>query len=339
MSASRHGPDKARATNCQPPTTNYQPLSYTLAVLEAVIDIEGLTKTYRSGIRRTPVHAVRNITLSVPRGSIVAFVGPNGAGKTTTISTVLGFLRPNAGRVHLFGAPPRPDVRRRVGYQPEIFHTYPYNSARAALRYYGRLSGMTGAAIDAAIPPLLERLALDGTAKRAVGTFSKGMTQRLGLAQALLHDPELLILDEPTSGLDPEGRRLVLDIVREEKARGRTVFLSSHILSDVERTCDEVVMVNRGEVAFSNQIAAFHAPGGDWEIEVSGWSSAHREQLADLAFTVASEADGSAVLVCGVDHKRALLHRLTGLPVDVGTVQRRRGASLEEAYLAQVRNA
>jgi ABC-2 type transport system ATP-binding protein len=198
---------------------------------------------------------------------------------------------------------------------------------------------MSRAAIDAATPPLLARLALDGTADRAVGTFSKGMTQRLGLAQAMLHDPELLILDEPTSGLDPEGRRLVLDIVREEKARGRTVFLSSHILSDVERTCDEVVMVHRGEVAFANEIGVFHAPAGDWEIEVTGWDPGQQEQLAGLAFSVATEADGTAVLVCAAEQKKALLHRLTSLPMDIGTVQRRRGASLEETYLKHVGKA
>jgi ABC-2 type transport system ATP-binding protein len=305
-------------------------------VTDPVIDIHALTKTYRSGIRRTPVNAVKNISLTVPRGAIVAFVGPNGAGKTTTISTILGFLRPNSGRVHLFGAAPGPAVLRRVGYQPEIFHTYPYYSAREALQFYGRLSGMSRAARDAAIPPLLERLALGDTGKRAVKGFSKGMTQRLGLAQALLHDPELLILDEPTSGLDPEGRRLVLDIVREEKARGRTVFLSSHILSDVERTCDEVVMVNRGEVAFSNQIAAFQATGDSWEIEVTGWSADYQPQLSGLSFTIASEGDGIAMLVCEAHQKKALLNRLTSLPMDIGTVQRRRGASLEDTYLKHV---
>ena len=303
---------------------------------DAVIDIQGLTKTYRSGIKRTPVYAVKNISLTVRRGTIVAFVGPNGAGKTTTISTILGFLRPNAGRVSVFGAAPGPSVLGRVGYQPEIFHTYPYYSAQDALRFYGRLSGMGRAAIEAAIPPLLTRLALGDTGKRAVGGFSKGMTQRVGLAQALLHDPELLILDEPTSGLDPEGRRLVLDIIREERERGRTVFLSSHILSDVERTCDEVVMVHRGEVAFSNQIAAFQTTAGEWEIEVIGWSAVYQEQLNDLAYTVASDVDGTAMLVCGTPDKKALLNRLTSLPLDVGTVQRRRAASLEETYLKHV---
>jgi ABC-2 type transport system ATP-binding protein len=309
-------------------------------VAEAVIDIQGLTKTYRTGMRRTPVHAVKNLALTVPRGAVVAFVGPNGAGKTTTIHTILGFLTPNSGRVSLFGQPPGPAALRRVGYQSEIFHTYPYYKAREALRYYGRLSGMSRQAIDAAVPPLLARMGLEDATNRPVGGFSKGMTQRLGLAQAMLHDPELLILDEPTSGLDPQGRRLVLDIIGQEKAKGRTVFLSSHILSDVERTCDEVVMVNHGEVAFSRQIAAFQPGGDDWEIEVTtGWSAEHRELLADLAFTVASEAEGAAVLVCPAGEKKALLNRVTSLPMDVGTVQRRRGASLEETYLEHVGKA
>jgi ABC-2 type transport system ATP-binding protein len=306
---------------------------------EAVVDIQGLTKVYRSGLRRTPVHAVKNLALEVPRGAIVAFVGPNGAGKTTTIHTLLGFLKPDAGRVRLFGMPPGPAAVRRIGYQSEIFHTYPFYKAHEALRYYGRLSGMSRSAIDAAVPPLLARMGLDGAGDRAVVTFSKGMTQRLGLAQAMLHDPELLILDEPTSGLDPQGRRLVLDIIQEEKTKGRTVFLSSHILSDVERTCDEVVMVNQGEVAFAHQIAAFGSGSQDWEIEVLGWSAAHRDLLNDLAFTVATEADGSAVLVCDGGQKKALLHKLTSLPMDVGTVQRRRTASLEETYLKHVGKA
>jgi ABC-2 type transport system ATP-binding protein len=308
-------------------------------VSDPVIDIHGLTKIYRSGLRRTPVHAVKNLTLTVERGAIVAFVGPNGAGKTTTIHTMLGFLAPDTGRVRLFGLPPGPAALRRIGYQSEIFHTYPFYKAREALRYYGRLSGMTREAIDAAVPPLLARMGLEEAGNRAVSTFSKGMTQRLGLAQAMLHDPELLILDEPTSGLDPEGRRLVLDIIREEKVKGRTVFLSSHILADVERTCDEVVMVNQGEVAFSRQIAAFRPGGENWEIEVTGWTAAHRELLGDLAYTVAAEADGSAMLVCAAGAKQALLHRLTSLPLEVGTVQRVRGASLEDTYLQHVGKA
>src|SRR5687767_8598012 len=266
---------------------------------DAVISVDGLVKNYRAGMRRTIVHAVRGLSLTVPRGSIVAFVGPNGAGKTTTIHTLLGFLKPTAGQVRVFGEAPGPAVARRIGYQPEIFYTYAFYSAREALRYYGQLAGMSSASLDTAIPPLLDRMGLTDAGKRPISSYSKGMTQRLGLAQALIHDPELLILDEPTSGLDPEGRRLVLDIIQQEKARGRTVFLSSHILSDVERTCDEVVMVNQGQVAFAHQIAAFGSGSQDWEIEVLGWNAANRDLLKDLAFTVATEAEGSAVLVCG----------------------------------------
>src|SRR5829696_6270070 len=140
--------------------------------MDAVISVEGLVKNYRAGMRRSIVQAVRGLALRVPRGAIVAFVGPNGAGKTTTIHTLLGFLKPDAGHVRLFGLPPGPAAMRRVGYQPEIFHTYPFYKAGEALRYYGRLSGMTRQAIDAAMPPLLERMGLDGAANRAVATFS-----------------------------------------------------------------------------------------------------------------------------------------------------------------------
>ena len=303
---------------------------------EAVIDIQGLTKIYRAGFLRRPVYAVKDLALKVERGSVVAFVGPNGAGKTTTIHTLLGFLKPNAGTVSIFGQPPSPHVLRRVGYQSEIFHTYPFYKPKEVLRFYGQLSGMSRGDVDKATPALLDRMGLGNVPSRPVGTFSKGMTQRLGLAQALLHDPELLILDEPTSGLDPEGRRLVLDIIADEKRRGRTVFLSSHILSDVERTCDQVVMVRKGEVAFAESIAAFGAIETKWEIEVRGWTPDVHAAIGAHAFEVASDADGRAVLVCEAAAKKGLLHALTATAADVGTVQPRRGATLEEKYLSHL---
>src|SRR5688572_1564253 len=269
-------------------------------------------------------------------GSIVAFVGPNGAGKTTTISTLLGFLKPDSGVVRLFGKTAETSLLRRIGYQPEIFHTYPFYKANEVLHYYGRLSGMAPGDLQQAIPPLLDRMGLADAANRKAVTFSKGMNQRLGLAQALLHDPELLILDEPTSGLDPEGRRLVLDIIREEKDRGRTIFLSSHILSDVERTCDEVFMIRKGEIVYNEQLAEFAGKSPQWEIEVLGWNPAVREALASLSPTFLMEAEERAVLLCAAESKRALLHRLTELPVEIGSVQRHRGATLEDVYMQLV---
>jgi ABC-2 type transport system ATP-binding protein len=299
---------------------------------EPVIAVEHLVKNYRTGVRRNLVHAVRGLSLTVPQGSIVAFVGPNGAGKTTTIHTLLGFLKPTAGRVRVFGESPGPAVARRIGYQPEIFYPYPFYSAHEALRFYGQLTGMTSSALDTTIPPLLERMALTDAGKRPISSYSKGMTQRLGLAQALVHDPELLILDEPTSGLDPEGRRLVLDIIVEEKARGRTVFLSSHILSDVERTCDEVVMVRQGQVVMADRISSFGAAGQQWDVEVFGWTPIHRDAIGGLG-RVIQESDGSAVLRCEASEKQALIRVLVGIPLDIGGVQPTRAATLEETYL------
>ena len=282
---------------------------------------------------------MKNLALSVARGSVVAFVGPNGAGKTTTIHTVLGFLRPDEGSVRVFGIPPGPAALRRIGYQPEIFNTYPFYKARETLRFYGRLSGMTREDVDRATPPLLDRLGIGDAANRRVATFSKGMTQRLGLAQALLHDPELLILDEPTSGLDPEGRRLVLDIIRQEKQKGRTIFLSSHILPDVERTCDEVVMFMKGEVAFAEKLGVAAAASSEWEIEVQGWAADAAAWLSGHAFTVEAEAGDRAVLSCEAAAKKAFLHALTSTPLDVVSVRPRRHGSLEEKYLSHVGRA
>src|SRR6516225_760776 len=213
---------------------------------DAVIQIDGLTKTFRSRLRRQEVCAVRDVSLRVERGSVVAFVGPNGAGKTTTIYALLGLVRPDRGVVRLFGRPAGSiEARRRTGFQSEIFYTYGFKTAMGVLSFYGELSEMPSHRIAEAVPRQLARLGLSQAARRKVRGFSKGMMQRLGLAQALLHEPELLILDEPTTGLDPEGRKLVADIIREEKERGVTVFLSSHILSDVERTCDHVVILRQ----------------------------------------------------------------------------------------------
>src|SRR5687768_3364927 len=300
---------------------------------DAVISVDGLVKNYRAGMRRSIVHAVRGLSLTVPRGSIVAFVGPNGAGKTTTIHTLLGFLKPTAGQVRVFGEAPGPAAAPRIGYQPEIFYTYPFYSAREALRFYGQLAGMSSASLDAVIPGLLDRMGLSAAGKRPISSYSKGMTQRLGLAQALIHDPELLILDEPTSGLDPEGRRLVLDIVGEEKARGRTVFLSSHILSDVERTCDEVVMVRDGLVVLADRIASFGAVSQSWDIEVFGWTTAHASVLEHGAATVSQQSDGVAILRCDAAFKQALLRAIVAANLDIGTVQPMRAATLEETYM------
>ncbi|HEY1792033.1 MAG TPA: ABC transporter ATP-binding protein [Opitutaceae bacterium] len=296
----------------------------------AVIEIEGLTKTFGSLWHRQRIRAVSDVSLLVERGSVVAFVGPNGAGKTTTIYALLGLLKPDQGSIRLFGNPAGSlEARRRTGFQSEIFYTYGFKTADQALRFYGELSGMPKERIAEAVPRQLARLGLADAASRRVRDFSKGMVQRLGLAQALLHGPELLILDEPTTGLDPEGRKLVADIILEEKARGTTILLSSHILSDVERTCDHVVMLRKGGVAFAQNMARLRADSDAWEIEVLKWTDSARAAVPGAE--VQDKANGVSVVRCGNAAKQAVLLKLLQEGAEIGSV--RQASSLEDIYM------
>jgi ABC-2 type transport system ATP-binding protein len=193
--------------------------------------------------------AVRELTLSVARGEVFGFLGPNGAGKTTSVKMLLALVRPTAGVARLLGEPAgRPRARRRVGYLPEHFAFHEWLRGRELLRFHGRLLGLRGPSLERSITQLLDRLALGEAGESCVAEYSKGMRQRIGLAQALLGEPELVFLDEPTSGLDPLGRLLVRDVIRELKQRGTTVFLNSHLLSEVEVTCDRVAFLKDGRV-------------------------------------------------------------------------------------------
>lgn len=193
--------------------------------------------------------AVRNLTLSVARGEVFGFLGPNGAGKSTSVKMLLGLVRPTSGTASLLGRlAGKPRARRAVGFLPEHFRFYEWLTPGELLRLHGRLCGMTGARLRERVPYLLDLVGLAPHAEKRLGTFSKGMLQRIGLAQALVNEPELLFLDEPTSGLDPLGRRLVRDILSAERERGTTVFLNSHLLGEVEMTCDRVAFLKHGEV-------------------------------------------------------------------------------------------
>ncbi len=303
---------------------------------DSVIEIRGVSKTFRSGLRREPVRALRDVDVTVARGTVTAFVGPNGAGKTTTINTVLGFLKPDQGRVSVFGlnAGSR-EARRRLGFQSEIFHPYPFHTARAAMEFYGRLSGQPRKTLRETVAHQLERLGLGDSMDRRVGTFSKGMIQRLGLAQALLHRPELLLLDEPTTGLDPQGRKLVADIIQEEQASGTTVFLSSHILSDVERTCDRFIMIRNGEVVLKQEMGDL-CHQEKWEIEVMGWRAGAGADLARAGYRP-SRVDGTAAYFeCSEGEKQDLLRQVLDLSLEVDVV-RRPSRSLEDIYMEHVK--
>jgi ABC-2 type transport system ATP-binding protein len=215
----------------------------------SAVRCEALQKTFVGGLLRRKVHALRGATFSVERGEIFGFVGPNGAGKTTCLRILMGLVFPTAGKAEVLGHAPG-DVRakRRVGFLPENPYFYEYLTARELLDFVGRLFGLDRSERARRAADLLERAGLAEAADRRLRSHSKGMLQRLGVAQALIGDPELLVLDEPMSGLDPIGRKDVRDLIAAQRERGRTVFFSTHILPDVVELCDRVAIIVRGEV-------------------------------------------------------------------------------------------
>jgi ABC-2 type transport system ATP-binding protein len=221
-----------------------------------VIEVSGLRKDYRSALGRPPITALDGIDFRVGEGELFGLLGPNGAGKTTSVKILLGLTRPTAGEARVHGLPSSdPESRRRVGYLPEGHKIPGYLTARQTLSIFGRMSGMSKADIESRSGELLERVRISKWIDVRVKKFSKGMTQRLGLACALIHKPDVLLLDEPTDGVDPVGRREIRDLLREEaKANGTAVLLNSHLLSEIELTCDKVAMLRKGKVAAAGTI-------------------------------------------------------------------------------------
>jgi len=223
----------------------------------AVIEVKSLTKCYPTGFWRRKVRVLDDVSFSVGENEVVGFLGANGAGKTTTIKIVNCLAFPDSGTVRLFGEEGgvRSASRRRIGFMPEQPYFYEYLTGTEFLDLCGRLTGMDGRETRERAAAMLGRVGLAAAGGTAIRKYSKGMMQRLGLAQALLHDPELVILDEPMSGLDPMGRMDVRSIISELKAAGKTVFFSTHIISDVEALCDRVILLDRGRKLAEGTVA------------------------------------------------------------------------------------
>src|ERR1700722_17352144 len=200
--------------------------------------------------------AVRNLTLDVARGEVFGFLGPNGAGKSTSVKMLLGLVFPTSGEAEILGRPAG-DVKTRskVGFLPEHFRFYDWLTSTELLKLHGRLYGMSHVMLRERVPALLDLVGITPHRNKPLRDFSKGMLQRIGLAQALLNEPDLIFLDEPTSGLDPFGRRLVRDIIKAQRDRGATVLLNSHLLGEVEITCDRVAFIRDGEVVETRQLS------------------------------------------------------------------------------------
>ncbi len=221
-----------------------------------VILVDKLTKVYKPNWPwQKPVTGLDGLSLSVSRGEIYGFLGPNGAGKTTTLKILMGLMRPTSGTAELLGQPAGDiETRRRIGFLPEAPYFYDYLTAEEFLGFYGRLAGLDRSTLARRITELLDLVGLPEARTRQLRKFSKGMLQRIGLAQALIHDPELVILDEPMSGLDPIGRKQVRDVILNLREQGKSVFFSTHIIPDVEMICDRVGVVVKGKLLASGRV-------------------------------------------------------------------------------------
>jgi ABC-2 type transport system ATP-binding protein len=223
---------------------------------ENVVEIKNLRVEFRGRSRGEAAKvAVNDLSLSVRAGEVFGFLGPNGAGKTTTMNVLLGFVEASGGAAFLFGVNVRePIARQRIGYLPELTYYYKFLTAEELLRFYAKIFQIPAAEADRRIDLLMKLVELEHARKRPIKTYSKGMQQRVGLAQALINNPDLLILDEPTSGLDPLGRMKVREIIQRLKNEGKTIFFSSHELGEVETICDRVAIVNNGQVKVEGRV-------------------------------------------------------------------------------------
>jgi ABC-2 type transport system ATP-binding protein len=236
--------------------------------------------------------AVSGLSLTVNRGEIFGFLGPNGAGKSTSIKMLLGLVRPTGGHAEVLGLPSGDvDARREIGFLPEDFRFYDWLTAAELLHLHGRLCGMSADRLRSRVPEVLELVGIMQHADRRLRGFSKGMLQRLGLGQALIHEPQIVFLDEPTSGLDPMGRRMVRDVIRAQRDRGATVFLNSHLLSEVEITCDRVAFIKDGEVIAERDLRTSSPEGFHVTVQVGKLSPSALAQLAAVVRTPRHEGE------------------------------------------------
>jgi ABC-2 type transport system ATP-binding protein len=294
---------------------------------DLAIRTRGLRKVFSGKV------AVRDLTLDVPRGEVFGFLGPNGAGKSTSVKMLLGLVLPTSGEAQILGSPVG-DVktRSRVGFLPEHFRFYDWLTAGELLKLHGRLYGMSHANLRQRVPVLLDLVGLTPHRDKRLRDFSKGMLQRIGLAQALLNEPDLIFLDEPTSGLDPVGRRLVRDIIKAQRDRGATVLLNSHLLGEVEITCDRVAFIKDGEVVETRQLNGTNEEQVTVSIRARDVTVKIANGLSLWSQSVRTNGDGLTLSVSSSAVVPAIVRYLVASGVDVYEVTPHR-LSLEERFL------
>jgi len=302
-----------------------------------VLEVSGVTKVYRSSLRLRPFTAIEDVSLSLRRGEIFGLLGPNGAGKTTTIKMILGLTRPTRGTIRIWGREPQDRMARlKLGYLPENPCFYDHLTAREYLALAGSLFDLPRQTSRRRAEELLKRLSLDRDASKPLRKFSKGMTQRLGIAQALLNQPDLLVLDEPMSGLDPIGRADVKEILREERSRGATVLMSSHVLAETETLCDRVAILHRGRVLEQGEVKELLGSGVlEWEVTVEGLPDAAAESLRADGHAVDTAQRVRVVRVREAGDLQKVLRAFTQDQVFIHSVEPRR-PSLEEHFVRTI---
>ncbi len=285
---------------------------------------------------RSTTQALAGVTLAVQPGSIFGLLGRNGAGKTTLVKILLGLIHPTAGRATVLGDPPTSHrMRRRLGYLPEQMRLPEHLKAESFLRYMGGVNGVASEELRKRIPPLLDLLELSGARRKLLREYSKGMQQRLGIAQALLNDPDVLFLDEPTEGLDPLGRKEVRDLLSNLRTAGKTIFLNSHLLSEMELVCDQVAILEGGRVVRQGAPQELVSLSGEYRIRV-----AHVDQAVQRAAAAAIGGglwEDACLRVWPRDRAQLnqLIDRLRAVPVEIEAVEPVR-STLEESFIAAV---
>jgi ABC-2 type transport system ATP-binding protein len=305
---------------------------------EVVVQVRDVVKDFRPGLGVRRKRVLHGISFSVRRGEIFGFVGPNGAGKTTTLKILLGLIYASAGEASILGHGVRETAfRRKVGFLPENPYFYDFLTGREILHFYARLSGVSGEARGRRVEQLLEQVGLERAADARLRTYSKGMLQRIGIAQALVHDPEVVFLDEPMSGLDPIGRKEIRDLILQLHAGGKTIFMNTHILSDVEMICDRVAIIVNGRIRYEGRIEDF-LQGEDRRCDVTlanlppelaeAFEGRYAAELAgrgeNVEFRVAEKHVGEmlrAALDAGAEVRTVLPHRVSLESIFLSAVQ------------------
>ncbi len=303
--------------------------------MTTAIEFDSVTKVYRRRFGGQEVPALTHVTFTVNSGEVCAFIGPNGAGKTTSISILMGFHFADHGQARVLGFEPG-DVRakKQIGFVPENFAFYKHLNAEKLLTFHARLAGVDPHKTIGLVRDLIWKVKLNGFEKLKIGKYSRGMVQRLGIAQALIGDPQLLILDEPTSGLDPAGRKEVRDLIFSLKAAGKTIFLSSHILSEVEQICDKAIIINRGRLVREGTMQALLLPGDKAEVVTDRVPPEIEPRLQEWGATVEQTQHGTKITL-PLERKRELVELLWAAGADVVSLQPLKG-SLEDVYMQLV---